>query len=364
MTTPYGDGFLDRIVNVHFGSTTEYLLLYVEGRAGNSDISSSAQKLGVQLTCPEIGWNSSVYDLPTTVDKVTAPPGSDFNPVPKFDAGRGLTHAFPATDDQRTRTTPQVFHFLDRGSYNLINRQTGEVISAASNGLGHVKVPFWIDWSGSGAGGFPPDLYVAPTGAGSLFTQNLALAIVIDCGIGGVDWDCNFLAELAGHDAVTAVTSTTWVGSRCIWINWSQLKSKMKAAKKTSINIKVRFVPNNSNIGGKASYYGYGFLSNYLVKDGFTSWPVKEPINLTQFMNLLQHDAAPVIGRTAWVDGTPTFFPPNAETHPSIDRFGLTGAVRNLSTGESKRGPGFFTFTATVATPADIITVSPAHFEF
>lgn len=380
---PLQHDILNRVIRVQWAGG-EYLALYVDGRHGKSGATATPEPIDVSLTCEELGWNDRKIDYGLLVEK-SSPPNNDplVFAVPAFDVPPGLRHAYDFYREGRTLTSTQTFHVLDRGEYGIINRTGGVQINAGSGPGGGVQIPFWIDYSGNGSGAGPDGVVWQPSGSTTWYA-NLALAKAISVGAGGFDWDVNLLSEIAGHNETGSFNNTTSVSNRIIFINWSKLKGLLRAAGKKQTTIGVRFSVPNLQGGAKTTYYGYGFLAVYARAFGFKDWPTKLSADVT---NAAFQELRNVIGggtvtppNTRWPPGAPKFFPPNGETTPPIFRFPVdsptAGAQQQIGTGETKKGPGGFTFTAKMKgsdpagpggalnPPDDVITVSAPAFDF
>lgn len=368
---PLSQDLLHRATKVQWAGG-EYLLLYVDGRHSQRNTPSP---IDVYLTCPELGWDRRAISHGSLVEKTT---GFENNPttepVPKFDVSPNLKHAYPFYEEQRSRTTTGTTHVLDRGLYGIILRSSGEEVNSGTNGFGTVILPFIIDYTGDLSGGGGLDVRT-PDGT-STWYANIALAKAIDLGLGGFDWDVNFISEISGHDDTSGVTNTTAVANRLIFINWSKLKAQLKADDKKKVEIKVEFDASVGVIGGKTTFYGVAELAIYLKSSGFADWPVKESADVSDaaFQELREWDDGSIPpGFTAWPPGAPAFFPPNIEDPGYPQRLPdpnpTGGAIQDIATGETKKGPGWFTFTITLAgtdgpddPPTDKVEVSDPEF--
>ncbi|RPH72744.1 MAG: hypothetical protein EHM78_02240 [Myxococcaceae bacterium] len=350
------------LVNVNWPGG-RYLLLFVQGMGQvDSSIPSGGTDPSVRITLqsdfPWFGWQDGVLAYGPFPEKVSAPPGSEADPVPAFTAAPNKFHAFPAVADPRSKVfSGLTFHVIDAGEYVLIDTLTGAICSSGFDPFGEQEVPFTVSWNGAGGSD-----YTAPDDASSLYSNVLAMSIATDIGLAGFNWDIFLLTETAGHDEVGASkTQTVGPGTRLIWIAYDALKSAAVAVGQKVVTFDVTWSRPGA-IGGKASYEGKLWFARYLKVMGYEAWPVVQP-----------EDVATDDIFNADVDfyaGAPAFFPPNVD-HDDVGRFPedeMAGVYKTFNTGETKRGPGTITVSITFKTdpddPLDVDKVEATNVSF
>lgn len=351
-----------RIINVQWPGG-KYLMLYVQGAAAVSGAQPSAGtdptvNITVRSAFPWFNWTGDGKNMLSGVglaEKTSTPPGiPTTDPVPLFNVSPNKFHAFPSVVETRERTSTATFHILDSGTYGLIDRITGATVDVGFNPFGEQRIPFTVSWDGSGGVD-----YTAPPNAGSLWSTNLALAIAIDCGLGGFNWDINLRSELTSHDETASYTSKNFTGTRMLFIAFDALKNAARAANQKVVTFDVEWSRPGA-IGGKSTYEGYLWVARYLKVFGFKTWPLVDPSEYT-VEDLINGDVD-------FFAGGPAFFPPNLG-HPEVERFpdpaDFTGAFEDFTTGETRRPSGYVRVTLTFKTdpedPLDIDKIETAN---